>query len=47
MKEIDTLVGLENDLYRRANEESVNELFKKSRQIIVLDHLPDKTTAEG
>jgi NADH-quinone oxidoreductase subunit G len=43
-KEIDTLVVLENDLYRRASEDSVNELFKKSNQIIVLDHLVNKTT---
>ena len=46
-KEIDTLVVLENDLYRRANEDSVNELFKKSRQVIVLDHLINKTTQKA
>jgi NADH-quinone oxidoreductase subunit G len=43
-KEIDTLVVLENDLYRRASEDSVNELFKRSRHIIVLDHISNKTT---
>lgn len=43
-KEIDTLVVLENDLFRRADEDSVNELFKKSRQIIVLDQLSNRTT---
>jgi NADH-quinone oxidoreductase subunit G len=43
-EEIDTLIILENDLYRRASEESVNKLFKRSRQIIVLDHLSNKTT---
>lgn len=43
-KEVDTLIILENDLYRRASEDSVNELFKRSRQIIVLDHLFNKTT---
>jgi NADH-quinone oxidoreductase subunit G len=42
-KEIDTLVMLENDLFRRANEDSVSDLFKKCRQIIVLDHLTNKT----
>jgi NADH-quinone oxidoreductase subunit G len=42
-KEIDTLIVLENDLFRRANEDSVNELFKNSRQLIVLDHLTSKT----
>jgi len=43
-KEIDTLVVLENDLYRRASEDSVNKLFKKTNQVIVLDHLKNKTT---
>ncbi len=42
-EKIDTLVVIENNLYRRANEDSVNELFKKSNQVIVLDHLPNKT----
>ena len=42
--ETDTLVILENDLYTRAGEESVNNLFKRSREIIVLDHLENKTT---
>jgi NADH-quinone oxidoreductase subunit G len=42
-EEIDTLVILENDLYRRAAEESVDHLFERSRQIIVLDHLMNKT----
>jgi NADH-quinone oxidoreductase subunit G len=41
---IDTLVILENDLYRRATKESVDQLFGKSRQIIVLDHLVNQTT---
>ena len=43
-KEIDILVVLENDLFRRADEDTVNELFNKSRQIIVLDHLSNSTT---
>ncbi len=43
-EEIDTLVILENDLYRRASEESVDQLFERSRQIIVLDHLINKTS---
>jgi NADH-quinone oxidoreductase subunit G len=41
---IDTLVILENDLYRRAEAESVDLLFKRCRKIIVLDHLPNNTT---
>ena len=40
---IDTLVVLENDLYRRANEDTVNELLTRSRQVVVLDHLNNKT----
>ena len=46
-EEIDTLVILENDLYRRAPEQSVNQLFEKSRQIIVLDHLENQTTSKA
>ncbi len=42
-EEIDTLVILENDLYRRAPKESVDQLFDRSRQIIVLDHLVNQT----
>jgi NADH-quinone oxidoreductase subunit G len=43
-KEIDTLIVLENDLYARADEETVNTLFDRSKRIIVLSQLPDKTT---
>jgi NADH-quinone oxidoreductase subunit G len=46
-KEIDTLIVLENDLYRRADEETVNTLFERSRRIIVLAQLPDKTTQKA
>lgn len=46
-KEIDTLVVLENDLYRRASEESVNELFDRSNHVVVLDHLINKTTQKA
>jgi NADH-quinone oxidoreductase subunit G len=45
--EIDTLIVLENDLYRRADEERVNELFKKINQVVVLDHLVNKTTRKA
>lgn len=43
-REIDTLIVLENDLYRRSAEDLVNDLFAKSRQTIVLDHIAGKTT---
>jgi NADH-quinone oxidoreductase subunit G len=46
-KKIDSLLVLENDLYRRAAEKSVDELFKKSSQIIVLDHLLNKTAQKA
>jgi NADH-quinone oxidoreductase subunit G len=46
-KEIDTLVVLENDLFRRAGEESVNELFKRSKQVIVIDQLINRTTKQA
>jgi NADH-quinone oxidoreductase subunit G len=42
-KEIDTLIVLENDLFRHTDEDSVNQLFKKAGRVIVLDHLPNKT----
>ena len=46
-EEIDTLVILENDLYRRAPKQSVDQLFEKCRQIIVLDHLENQTTSQA
>ena len=46
-EEIDTLVILENDLYRKAKEESVNKLFENSRQVIVLDHLINKASLQA
>jgi len=41
---IDTLVILENDLTRRSSEKSIDQLFLKSKQVIVLDQLSNKTT---
>ena len=46
-EKIDTLVILENDLYRRATKETVDRLFESSRQIIVLDHLENKTSLKA
>jgi len=46
-EEIDTLVILENDLYRRASEKSIDQLFEISKQIIVLDHLANKTSSHA
>lgn len=44
---IDTLLVLENDLFRRADEEYVDEIFKRSRQVIALDHLFNRTTLKA
>jgi len=43
-EEIDTLVILENDLYRRASEESIHHLFEHCKQVLVIDQLTNKTT---
>jgi NADH-quinone oxidoreductase subunit G len=44
IEEIDTIIILENDLYRRADRESVHKLIEKSKQVIVLDNLMNETT---
>ena len=46
-EDIDTLVILENHLFRRATEESVSQLFKRSKQVIVLDQLTNPTTLKA
>jgi NADH-quinone oxidoreductase subunit G len=43
----DTLVILENDLYRRADAAAVEALFAAARRVIVLDHLHNPTTARA
>ncbi|WP_162054612.1 NADH-quinone oxidoreductase subunit NuoG [Pontibacter pamirensis] len=40
----DTVIILENDLYRRAGEATVDSFFKACKQVIVLDHLHNRTT---
>ena len=45
--EIDNLIVLENDLYRRADEVSVDKLFSRGRQVVVLDHLINKTARKA
>jgi NADH-quinone oxidoreductase subunit G len=44
---IETLIILENDLYSRADEESVNELLRRSGQVILLDHLINRTSQKA
>jgi NADH-quinone oxidoreductase subunit G len=42
-----TVVILENDLYRRAQADSVDALLEGARHIIVLDHLQNRTSAKA
>ena len=46
-RQVDTLIVLENDLYRRAGEDLVNKLFERSKKVIVIDHLVNRTTSEA
>jgi NADH-quinone oxidoreductase subunit G len=43
----DTVIVLENDLYRRADERSVNDFLGNARSIIALDHLVHPTSAKA
>ncbi len=43
----DTVIILENDLYRRADKKSVDEFLGKARSVIVLDHLVNPTSAKA
>jgi NADH-quinone oxidoreductase subunit G len=47
MGEADTLVILENDLYRRSEAQFVNQLLGAARHVIVLDYLPSPTTEKA
>ena len=40
----DTVVILENDLYRRADAARVDQFLDDARQVLVLDHLQNRTT---
>jgi NADH-quinone oxidoreductase subunit G len=43
----DTVIILENDLYRRAPQAEVDSALKAAPHIIVLDHLPNRTTEKA
>jgi NADH-quinone oxidoreductase subunit G len=43
----ETVVVLENDLYRRAPAEDVSAMLAKSKNVVVLDHLETGITAEA
>jgi NADH-quinone oxidoreductase subunit G len=42
-----TVIILENDLYRRADEKSVDDFLGQYKHLIVLDHLINPTSAKG
>jgi NADH-quinone oxidoreductase subunit G len=44
---VDTLVILENDLYRRIERDSADSILNKSRSVIVLDQLVNGTTEKS
>jgi NADH-quinone oxidoreductase subunit G len=43
----ETVIILENDLYRRADEQTVNDFLNRAKHVIVLDHLINPTTSKG
>ncbi|MGO9119121.1 MAG: NADH-quinone oxidoreductase subunit NuoG [Desulfomonilaceae bacterium] len=43
----DTLIVLENDLYRRADEETVEAVLQKCKHVIVIDHVWHRTASES
>ncbi len=43
----DTVVIMENDLYRRAASSTVTELLEKARTVVVLDHLANRCTEKA
>ena len=44
---VDTVLVLENELYRRAPAADVDALFQSVKNVIVLDHLPTSTTEKA
>jgi NADH-quinone oxidoreductase subunit G len=44
---VDTVIILENDLYRRAPHAEVDSVLKAAPHVIVLDHLPNPTTEKA
>jgi NADH-quinone oxidoreductase subunit G len=45
--EADTLVVLENDLYRRAESTFVDELMAAAKMVVAIDHLENQTTLKA
>jgi len=45
--EVDTMIVLENDLYRRADPQAVHDLFSGARHVVALDHLANPTANQA
>jgi NADH-quinone oxidoreductase subunit G len=43
----ETVIILENDLFRRADELTVNDFLSRAKHVIVLDHLINPTSSKG
>lgn len=46
-REVDTLVVIENDLYRRAPRELVDRALKGAREVVAIDHVAHETGARA
>ncbi|MGD8624156.1 MAG: NADH-quinone oxidoreductase subunit NuoG [Anaerolineae bacterium] len=44
---VDTLVVLENDLYRRAGAKAIYDFFEIARHVVALDHLANRTVMQA
>ncbi len=44
-EKVDTVVILENDLYRRADETAISDFISKAGKVLVLDHLVNPTSS--
>ncbi|SMO35628.1 NADH-quinone oxidoreductase subunit NuoG [Solitalea koreensis] len=47
LNDTDTVIILENDLYRRTSSGNVDRFFEACKEIIVIDHLHNKTTQKA
>lgn len=45
--EVETVVILENDLYRRAPQKDVDELLNTAKHVVVLDNMTNRTTSKA
>jgi NADH-quinone oxidoreductase subunit G len=43
----DTVIILENDLYRRSDKKTVDDLLSRAKKVIVLDHLINSTSSKA